>query len=137
MYKNFVCIQSYYYISTIQFCFQFLSHLFVVLCFHFFNHFISTLFLIPSLVTDNPFLCNFYHLPSPSLCFFIMLFLSIRLVMFSRYLFNCFTSAFILFLRHCYIPVFSLFLASYISLTTTAATYTKSFSSVIFSSGLQ
>ena len=102
-----------------------------------FSSFISTLSLIPSLVTDNPFRCNLYILSSPSIFFYIMLFLSIRVVILSRSLFNCFTSAFILFFPYTYIPTFSLFLAPYISLTTTVATYNKSFNSLIFSSGLQ
>ena len=49
-----------------------------------------------------------------------------------RSFFNCFTCASVLLFHHGSIPVPFLFLTSNISVTTTAAAYTKSFSSMIF-----
>ena len=60
-----------------------------------------------------------------------MFVLSIRVLIYPRFLFNCCTCASILLFHHGSIPVLFLFLTPNISMTTTAPGYTKSFSSVI------
>ena len=61
-----------------------------------------------------------------------MFFLSIRVLICPRSLFNCFICASILLFHHGFIPVLFLFLTPNMSLTTAAPAYTQSFSSVIF-----
>ena len=65
-----------------------------------------------------------------------MFFLSVRVLICPRFLFNCFICASILLIHHGSILVLFLFLTPNISVTTTAPVYTKSFSYVIFTTSV-
>ena len=101
-----------------------ISPYFVVLCLNSFLYFLPYHWYPPRFIL---YLCT-----SPFLCFFFMFFLSIRVLICPRSLFNCFICASILLFHHGFIPVLFLFLTPNMSLTTAAPAYTQSFSSVIF-----
>ena len=80
-----------------QFCWYWLILLWYLFILLFFALILSS---ISSLVTGNTLRFILYLLSSPSLCFFFMFFLSIRVLRCPRSLFNFFTCASILLFHH-------------------------------------